>query len=181
MSFFRKFRKLRKNRHKEQQQISFNLLDVASKTDKISHTPGLIDSLHNDHALLGQQFEDIHDLFKNGQYLQLKNELKSFRVNLQMHTMTENVKLYTYLEQVLAEDPSSSKLMVQFRREMNIIASAVRRFTKQYESSTFTPQDCQQFEHDYQEVGAILEQRLEKEESELYPLYQQSPDQSAAS
>lgn len=85
--------------------------------------------------------------------------------------MTENIKLYTYLEQTLEGDANNSELMRTYRREMNVIASGVRRFTKQYESCDFSRIDAGQFEADYQEVGAILEQRLGKEESELYPLY----------
>lgn len=167
------FSKLWRTKNKQQEQISFNLLDVTNKTDKISHTPNLIDSLQNDHAILGRQFQRIRDYFESEQDAQLKAELKAFRVNLQLHTMTENVKLYTYLEQSLAENAAASELMTQFRREMNMIANAVRRFTKEYERCTFTPALRRQFEADYREVGGILAQRLGKEETELYPLYQQ--------
>ncbi len=69
------------------------------------------------------------------------------------------------------DDEQASELMRQFKRDMNVIAGSVRRFTKEYESCDFTQIDKQKFKASYKEVGAVLEQRLDKEESELCQLY----------
>lgn len=65
MGLFRKFRDKRaKTKASAKEQISFAFFDSQSETDEISYTPGLIDTLQNDHAILGQQFQNLSDLFQ---------------------------------------------------------------------------------------------------------------------
>lgn len=87
--------------------------------------------------------------------------------------MTENVRFYTYLEAELANDKDSAATIHEFRRDMNTIARSVVEFIKAWKDSDFaTPAERQQFTADYEKVGKLLEQRLDSEENDLYPLYQ---------
>ena len=58
-----------------------------------------------------------------------------------------------------------------FRREMNAIARGVVDFVKKYQLSAFDQQAREEFMADYQTVYGLLAQRIEREESSLYPLY----------
>ncbi|MDN5925012.1 MAG: hemerythrin domain-containing protein [Xanthomonadales bacterium] len=143
---------------------------VPAKT--IHYDPGLIDSLLRDHATLGADFQHIGELSTAGNYEDLRGLLINFKSRLEAHVLTENVRFYTYLQQSLGDDAANAEMMHDFRKEMNTIARAVVNFVKQYQSCAFTMADRKQFQIDYAGVGKVLEQRLDSEENQLYPLYQ---------
>jgi hypothetical protein len=138
----------------------------------IGYDAKLVESLLHDHAELGRIFANIGDARKTDDFDDIRNLLVQFKTRLEAHVLTENVRFYNYLEQTLAGDAESAGTMRSFRREMNGIARAVVEFVKKYQSSHFTPAERRQFAADYETVGAILEQRLDSEENNLYPLYQ---------
>jgi hypothetical protein len=139
---------------------------------QIGYDAKLINSLLQDHAELGRVFGNIGNAQKTGNFTDIRPLLIQFKTRLEAHVLTENVRFYNYLEQTLAGDPGNAGVMHDFRREMNGIARSVVDFVKKYQSSTFTPEERRQFATDYDAVGKILEQRLDSEENNLYPLYQ---------
>lgn len=138
---------------------------------RISYDPKLVESLLHDHAELGRIFANVGEAQKNGNFGDLRPLLIQFKTRLEAHVLTENVRFYNYLEQSLSGDAADSGTMHSFRREMNGIARSVVDFVKKYQSSDFTPGARRQFAADYEMVGKILEQRLDSEENNLYPLY----------
>ena len=141
---------------------------------QIGYDPKLIDSLLQDHAELGRIFGRIGEVQKAGQFGEVPLLLLQFKSRLEAHVLSENVRFYNYLEQTLAGDLTNVGVMHDFRREMNNIARGVIDFVKKYQSSRFTLEDRRQFAMDYEAVGKILEQRLDNEENNLYPLYMPS-------
>jgi hypothetical protein len=81
------------------------------------------------------------------------------------------VRFYNYVENAMQGDAESTALVRSFRREMNAIARGVVDFVKKYQLSAFDLQMRQEFLADYQTVYGLLAQRIEREESSLYPLY----------
>jgi len=139
----------------------------------IRHDPALLDSLLHDHVELVALYQRIGRLMQDGQYDGIRAELVNFKTRLEAHILTENVRFYTYLEQSLSDDAHNAEMMRDFRREMNTIARAVVSFVKKYQGSgTFDASLQIEFARDYQSVGDLLKQRLGREESSLYPLYQ---------
>ncbi|HET7930507.1 MAG TPA: hemerythrin domain-containing protein [Rhodanobacteraceae bacterium] len=138
---------------------------------RVSYDPNLIQSMLNDHAQLGQIFSRVGDAQKAGTYSEIRPLLIQFKSRLEAHVLTENVRFYTYLEQSLAGDPSNAAVMHDFRREMNAIARGVVDFVKKYQACGFAPEQRREFADDYAAVGKLLEQRLDNEETNLYPLY----------
>ncbi len=139
----------------------------------IRYDPALLNSLLHDHAELGALFERIGKLMQDGRYEEIRPELVNFKTRLEAHILTENVRFYTYLEQSLASDTHNAEMMRDFRREMNTIARGVVVFVKKYQSpGTFDATLQSEFAADYQSVGALFKQRINREESSLYPLYQ---------
>ena len=139
----------------------------------IHYDPALMDSLRKEHELLAALFQRIGTLLKLNEIDEIRGELVNFKTRLEAHILTENVRFYTYLEQSLSDDMHNAELMRDFRREMNTIARSVVSFVKKYQSINATAQQFRtEFTHDYHAVGELLTQRLEREESSLYPLYQ---------
>lgn len=141
---------------------------------QIGYDPKLVDSLLHDHSELGRIFASIGDAQQTGNFDDIRPLLINFKSRLEAHVLTENVRFYNYLQQSLGDDPDNTSVMHDFRREMNGIARGVVDFVKKYQSSGFTPDERRQFAADYAAVGKLLEQRLDSEENNLYPLYQPS-------
>jgi hypothetical protein len=97
--------------------------------------------------------------------------LNAFKVHLEGHLIAENVRFYNYVENAMQGDSESTALVRSFRREMNAIARGVVDFVKKYQLSTFDQQVREEFMADYKTVYGLLAQRIEREESSLYPLY----------
>jgi hypothetical protein len=85
--------------------------------------------------------------------------------------LTENVKLYCYLEQNLARRPSALRTIREFRREMNVVARGVVNFARKHQQGGVSNASLGSFLVELREVGALLGQRVRREEQELYTLY----------
>lgn len=144
----------------------------ASSSRTISYDPSLVASLRHDHGELVAQYQRLGELHQLGRFNEIRSELINFKTRFEAHILTENVRFYTYLEQSLADDLHNAELMRDFRREMNTIARGAVGFVKKYQISEFGLADREQFSQDYKTVGGLLTQRIEREESSLYPLYQ---------
>lgn len=97
--------------------------------------------------------------------------LEKFRVRLQGHLLTENVRLYIYLEHQLAGDPSSFALIHEFRQEMDGIGKALAAFLRKYQNLAAEPGLAPAFVDELAGVGKVLVERIQREEATLYPLY----------
>ncbi|MBD8899908.1 hemerythrin domain-containing protein [Rhodanobacter sp. DHG33] len=139
----------------------------------IHYDPNLVDSLKRDHGELVTLYQRIGNLLQDGHHDEIRGELVNFKTRLEAHILTENVRFYTYLEQSLREDAHNAELMRDFRREMNTIARGAVNFVKKYQGpGTLDASSHEEFAKDYAAVGELLAQRIGREESSLYPLYQ---------
>lgn len=138
---------------------------------KILYDPRLLDSLLSDHVELGRLFGRIGDAGNAGEARELRSLLVTFKARLKAHLVVENMRFYDYLEQSLADEPETARMVLNYRRKMTRIASDVFDFIQKYQSSRLTPKERRQFTPDYEMVGAELEQRLDSEEDNLYRLY----------
>lgn len=146
-------------------------IDTSGQPRAISYDPTLIERLKTDHEDLVALYQKLGTLLEASKYGDIRSELINFKTRFEAHILTENVRFYVYLEQHL-EDVHNTELMRDFRREMNTIARGVVEFVKKYQFSAFDGELRSQFVQDYQAVGGLLAQRIEREESGLYPLYQ---------
>ena len=132
----------------------------------------LVNGLKRDHRELVDLYGRIGRLIESGHFGDIPGELLVFKTRLEAHLLTENVRFYTYLEQSLEGDADNVAIIHDFRREMNTIARAVIEFVKRYQTARFDEPQRKQFTDEYAKVGGLLAQRIEREESNLYPLYQ---------
>ena len=137
----------------------------------IRYCPDLVSQLEVDHQKLLQIFSKIGNSFKAGDRLGTVQHLEDFRGAIQGHLLTENVRLYIYLEHALAQDAESHALIHEFRLEMAGIGKAVLAFLGKYRELAVQPNLAESFGDDLKAVGKVLVERIQREESTLYPLY----------
>lgn len=160
--FFRKKSKSPKNQ---------SAADETAPGTEISYNPDLINNLKHDHQELLGIYADIQSAFEKKDYALVKTKLNDFRSGLQNHLLTENVRLYIYLDHQLSNDETNSQLIKGFRREMDGIGRAVMGFLGKYETIGVDEDLAEHFATDFKTIGEVLGARIEKEESVLYPLY----------
>lgn len=138
---------------------------------EIRYSPTLINELQIDHQQLLVLYMAIKSSFEAGDYPTVSEKLNEFRTGLQGHLLTENVRLYIYLDRMLGQDEMNSELIRSFRREMDGIGKAVLNFLKKYEAIGVDKDLAPSFAKDFSAIGVVLTERIKKEESVLYPLY----------
>jgi hypothetical protein len=138
----------------------------------IQYDGALIPHLKDDHAHLVKQFTSLMPLLKQGDVKGFRAKLMSFKAEFQGHIIKENVKFYVYLEQSLAGDDTNLELMRDFRREMNAISRAVVNFCNKFAEAKMDGLVIRQFEVESGEIAKALLVRIEREERDLYSLYQ---------
>ena len=137
----------------------------------IHYHPELIDQLKHDHQVLLTQFGAVQKAFGEGRLQAVVEHLETFRTTIQSHLLMENVRLYIYLEHQLAGDPASHKLIHDFRHEMDGIGRAVVSFLAKYKDLSVDGNLVPSFGRDLETVGKVLVDRIQREETTLYPLY----------
>lgn len=138
---------------------------------RIYHDPELITSLKEDHRRLFNNFHAIGAASKAGDLVTVQNLLGQFQTMIQDHLLKENVRLYVYLEHVLANDLTSRQMMHGFRHEMDGIGRAVVGFLEKYKLISAHPELADSFSTDLGGIGEALVARVKREEDLLYPMY----------
>jgi hypothetical protein len=145
---------------------------TATAARGLAYDPRLIDNLQKDHRDLVNLFGLIGECAQRNDYTRVPQLLVDFKTGFEAHLIAENVRFYNYVENSLEGDQENYALIRSFRREMNQIARGVVDFVKKYQLTQFSTDVRKSFLDDYQAVGALLTQRIEREERNLYPLYQ---------
>jgi hypothetical protein len=138
---------------------------------RIRYSPELIPQLKDDHAGLLRLHGQIEALAMGGRFAEIAPALRTFKSKFDLHTLTENVKFYCYLEENLGRKPGALRTIREFRREMNTIARGVVNFVRKYQESGVTAANGAGFLTELRAIGALLVQRVQREEHDLYPLY----------
>lgn len=138
----------------------------------IHYHPELIDRLKADHRVLLELFGQIRQAFGAGRPADAAVLLNRFRSALQDHLLVESVRLYVYLEHRLRADPASFRLIHDFRHEMDGIGKAATAFLSKYARLADEAALQTTFLAELDAVGQVLVERIQREESVLYPMYE---------
>ena len=138
---------------------------------RIQYSPELIGTLKDDHAGLLRLYSEIEALATDRRFAEIALALRRFKSKFELHILTENVKFYCYVEERLGRRPAELRVIREFRREMNTIARSVTNFVRQYQESGVAAANGAAFLADLRQVGALLAQRVQREEQDLYTLY----------
>jgi len=137
----------------------------------ISYNPELIDRLVSEHQYLLGIYTDIMQASESKDYDFLKEKLDDFGINLKAHLLTEHIELYIYLEYILSSDHKTFQYMHELRMEMDEISSEVIGFLHTYRSNPVNDQNVEKFKKQFEKIGHILSERIQREEKTLYTLY----------
>lgn len=145
--------------------------DASAPGTRIRHDPQLIARLKDDHDLLLGIHAAIAAAAQAGDFAQVQQRLDHFRTVLMDHLLKENVRLYVYLEHLLAQDPASHRLIREFRHDMDAIGRTVVAFLTKYKSVASQPELAAGFAAELAAIGEVLAARIRREEDTLYALY----------
>lgn len=138
---------------------------------QIYYHPGLIDELVADHHALITLAGKIKQLYTDGSFDSIPDRLNEFGTLLRSHLLKENIKLYVYLQHVLAVDEENISLMQGFRSEMKGIGRAVTGFLHKYNDPDWNIELRTSFGDEFNRILEILGKRIKMEETVLYTLY----------
>lgn len=144
---------------------------VVAPGTHIGYHAELVSQLEGDHQNLLRIMGTVGEALAAHDLKAVVQRLDAFRSAIQDHLLTENVRLYVYLEHALVQDPVSHALIHEFRREMDGIGKAVLNFLAKYRELETQPDLVRTFGDDLNAVGKVLAERIRREEAMLYPLY----------
>lgn len=137
----------------------------------IKYNPKLIPELLAEHRALQDVFNQLELACAAGNVAETSALLEYFGGLLTAHFLKEDFRLYVYLENALGGDPRTRALVRQLYQEMDGIGKAVLAFLAKYRSIGADPALPENFAADLAELGKSLQERVEREERTLYPMY----------
>lgn len=146
--------------------------DTVAPGTEIHRRTDLIGKLKADHQVLLDLFGRIKRAHEAGQTAQAAALLATFRNTLQEHLLVESVRLYVYLEHASRNDAERFELVHHFRHEMGAIGKTAVAFLAKYADLAGDRQLAATFGRDLDAVGAVLVERIRREETILYPMYE---------
>lgn len=158
---------------KEEQKPAPTVAPVlASSGGGIQFHPELIKELIGDHHRLLHLHGSIKESFARGDMAMVSSQLKEFGALLRNHLLTENMRLYIYLQQRMAGDEINTALVRSFRKEMDGIAKTALDFLDRYnEIEKISGVKLDSFSGEFDQIGGVVGARMQREEGTLYPLY----------
>ena len=137
----------------------------------IRYSPSLVEELKADH----QQFFELHRALvaalHHGRVEEIPVLLQKFDGLLTAHLLTEQVRLYAYMDAYFSGDAQTRGMLRDYRMEMDRIGTSVRRMIKKYKLLAADRSLLQAIEQDMEELRLVLDERMSREEQTLYPLY----------
>lgn len=141
---------------------------------RIGYDPQLIPRLRADHQRMLEIFTQTQSLLTTRDYDGVKRKLGELRIALQDHLMTANVKFYVYVSRHLAADSAKTAIINEYRREMLANSRQIMDFLRTYSAVRLDDTFADTFQIELLVIGSALVQRIEREQSILFPLYQAS-------
>ena len=140
----------------------------------IDHHPALIAELRAEHAMLLEAYGQVGEAMRHERWKSVAEGLVRLRSMLTDHLLKEGAKLYCYLQRNLDYDEDTYSLFRNFKTEMGGIGKAAFAFVARYANliNLQTPTQQAAFKAEYEAIGAVLVDRIKREEAQLYPLYQ---------
>lgn len=141
-----------------------------NSASKIKYDGSLIKKFKKDHQKLLKIYTNMLELHERGMFMELKKEMKNFRVTVSLHVLEEDKKLYSYLIQSSKGNQDEIDMHQAVHDEMKTIIKVVSDFFDSYEHGLLgSPKD--KFRADLEKIGETLVDRIEREEESLYTLY----------
>lgn len=152
-------------------QAAPNLPPQRAPGTRIGYDPLLIQRLRADQQRMLELFTQTQALLNARDYAGIFRKLGELRIVLQDHLMTANVKFYVYMSRQLANDSAKSAIINDCRREMLVNSRHLMDFLRTYTAVRLDDILAETFQIDLLVIGSVLVQRIEREQTTLFPLY----------
>lgn len=136
------------------------------------YDPNLIASLKSDHVSLRETLEELENYILHQQFAKIPDMLNRFGEALQSHLDEEREHFYRRVAICVRDDPATSAFVERANVKMDGIARQITIFTKHYKDIGVCRVNRDAFRHDLEVIAALLNERIELEETSLYALYQ---------
>ena len=135
----------------------------------------LIGLLESDHEQILDLFNKVLMFAKNKEYTKVKFSLLEFTKSVTDHINVEDDHLYGYLK-ILASNKSQleQNVVADFSSEMKDISISIFAFLTQSPFIPVNENNINVFIEEFQKLGLQLQDRIQREEKILYPIYKNS-------
>jgi hypothetical protein len=142
-----------------------------ASANRVGYDPLLIPQLRRDHRRLLDLFAVTQTLLTSRDYAGIQRKLGEFRILLQDNLVQVSSRLYVYLARLLATDPERTSVLNAVRRETLDSGREILDALRTYSAVRLDDQSAEMFQAELLDIGTRLMQRMEREESALFPLY----------
>ncbi len=160
-------------------ELSNNAVNIkkseSSSHDVSQYDSKLIDTLENEHEELFSLFNQVLNYAKDNNFNTLQLSLVEFATAFTTHIKLEDEQLYGYLK-ILASGKSEleQQIVSDFSLEMKEISSSIFNILSHSPYIPVTKHSVSKFILEFEKVGKLLTDRIEREENVLYPIYKNS-------
>ena len=135
----------------------------------------LVDALESEHEDLLELFNKVLQVAKSDEYSKLQLALVEFATSFTNHIKIEDQQLYGYLK-VLASKKSKveQRVVAEFANEMKGISTSIFDILSQSTHAPIDVDSIDDFILEFERIGALLTDRIQREEQVLYPIYKNS-------
>jgi hypothetical protein len=152
---------------KNQQQSSTKFLPA--------YDSSLIGALQSDHEEIIYLYDKVLNAAMNKEYASLQLLLVEFASSFTNHIHVEDVKLYGFLKTLVRNKCHlEQRVVANFCSEMKNTSISIFTFLSQSPYIPVKENTLEYFIKEFSEIGVILQDRIEREERILYPIYRKS-------
>ncbi|WP_303908934.1 hemerythrin domain-containing protein [Thiohalomonas denitrificans] len=137
----------------------------------IRYSPELIEEFKNDHERFFALHRAIVATHQREDFFPIPSLMSEFEAALTGHLLIERVRLYAYMDAYFSVDQKTREMLRNYRTEMDRIGDSVMQLFRKYRNIDTEVALRQSFGRDFEELGKVLAERMQREESILYPLY----------
>jgi hypothetical protein len=135
----------------------------------------LIGALESDHEEIIVLYNQVLKTARNRDYSVLQRMLGEFATLFTNHIQMEDERLYGYLKTLASKKSQvEQRVVAGFCSEMKNISITIFSSVSQSPNIPVNDKNVDDFIKEFSEVGFTLQDRIEREESILYPIYENS-------
>jgi regulator of sigma D len=137
----------------------------------VLYNPQLVPGLKSEHKQMLNVYTTILAAVDRQDFAKVSQQLHNLDTLLRSHLLKEHIELYVYLEYLLTKGTQAFAEVHRLRLEMERISSDVTGFLNIYQTVPVNAATAKKFKQDFESIGTVLDKRILREETVLYPLY----------
>lgn len=140
-----------------------------------AHDFSLIDDLIAEHKKIRFIFNQVMSLAIKKDYVKVSDKLELFNAEIREHYHKADTELYAYLKTyVQIKYPKREKAFTQLSLEMKNLSIEIYYIISQSPNIPFKEETRKEFIKEFMTLGKLLNERINKEQTVLFKMYQQT-------